>query len=497
MVRDFRIEGATLIPIEELKTVVAAYTGKPLTLPELMQAAEAVSAHYRKRGYYARVFLPEQDVTEGVITLRVVEGHLGEVKLDDTAKRADGAYVQKVATRGLERGEPYSATILERNLLIANDLPGIRTNGILSAGKGIGESDLTIRLDDAPFLAGQAGIHNFGSKSTGVWQGNASTSLNNLSGKGDQATLRAVESTHLTYGNLGYSTPLGYTGLRAGLWASYLTYKLGEQFSALEAEGNAYTIAAHVQYPFIRTAQHSLWGDVSYENRHYKDDVFGIASQRKNIHAAVASINGDFSDTDVSAINRYSVALTVGTLNLSDVTSSWAADQSGPRTNGNYAKLYADFVRDRHVVNGVVLRTAVSGQLAGKNLDSSEKFALGGPNGVRAYPVNEALGDSGALLSAELHKTIARFDVYGFIDIGMISQYNSVWTGWNSGSNAPNSYWLGGVGLGASYPLLDTYNISSMIATPIGTNKGAPETERNQDGSHRATRIWVGLTQLF
>jgi len=34
----------------------------------------------------------------------------------------------------------------------------------------------------------------------------------------------------------------------------------------------------------------------------------------------------------------------------------------------------------------------VSAQWASKNLDSSQKFGLGGPNGVRAYPSGEGYG---------------------------------------------------------------------------------------------------------
>ena len=44
---------------------------------------------------------------------------------------------------------------------------------------------------------------------------------------------------------------------------------------------------------------------------------------------------------------------------------------------------------------------SLSAQRAGKNLDSSEKFVLGGVNGVRAYPQGEASGDSGYVATVE------------------------------------------------------------------------------------------------
>jgi hemolysin activation/secretion protein len=46
---------------------------------------------------------------------------------------------------------------------------------------------------------------------------------------------------------------------------------------------------------------------------------------------------------------------------------------------------------------------------------------LGGPNAVRAYPVNEALGDQGYLLNFELRfRVYTDVDVIGFIDHGGI-----------------------------------------------------------------------------
>jgi hemolysin activation/secretion protein len=51
---------------------------------------------------------------------------------------------------------------------------------------------------------------------------------------------------------------------------------------------------------------------------------------------------------------------------------------------------------------GFTLYASFSGQRASKNLDSSEEFFLGGPNGVRAYPQGEGAGDEGWLSRLEL-----------------------------------------------------------------------------------------------
>lgn len=497
-VRGFTVKGATLLPAEELEALLADRIGTALTLGQLQAAAQEISDHYRRKGYFARAYLPQQDVTEGVIVIQVVEGRLGEVTLQDEAERADADYVRQVVTGGMRRDEPLSATRLERGLLLANDLPGIRATGVLSAGGKAGESDLALQVQDTPFVTGDFGFNNHGARATDEIQGTAGFALNNLSGRGDQAAFRALGSKNLAYAHAGYSTPIGTDGLRAGVSASYLTYELGDRFELLEAEGDAYTLGADIRYPFLRSDAWSLWGALAAAHRRYEDDILGTALHRKSINAATASLNGDFSDgLGRGGFNYYSVSLVAGDVDLSDEPSSLAADQAGPRTDGGYAKLEFLFGRDQMLADSWYARGRLSGQVAADNLDSSEKFALGGPYGVRAYPANEALGDDAALLNAELHKVLGDWDVFGFADVGVVRQYHDTWAGWNAGGGAPNEYWLAGVGAGTHYMLEKDIRITGMVAVPVGTHKGEAADGRNQDGSDQDVRLWVGLTKTF
>ena len=140
-------------------------------------------------------------------------------------------------------------------------------------------------------------------------------------------------------------------------------------------------------------------------------------------------------------------------------------------------------------------------QWANKNLYSSEKFFLGGANGVRAYPTNEAGGSLGQLLSTEWQHHFAwqqrRVTAAGFYDTGriVINKYNSF-------TNAPttNSYGLSGAGfwLGTSIP--NRYGLTTMRFTAahrLGTNDGATTTGLDQDGTRVLNRYRFSLTQTF
>jgi len=78
------------------------------------------------------------------------------------------------------------------------------------------------------------------------------------------------------------------------------------------------------------------------------------------------------------------------------------ADAATARTAGQFSKLNVDLARIQSLSEGLDLYGRISAQWASKNLDSSQKFGLGGCNGVRAYPSGEGYGDSGALAQIEL-----------------------------------------------------------------------------------------------
>jgi hemolysin activation/secretion protein len=77
--------------------------------------------------------------------------------------------------------------------------------------------------------------------------------------------------------------------------------------------------------------------------------------------------------------------------------------------------------RLQRLTNADTLSLAVSGQVANKNLDSSEKFSLGGATGVRTYPQGEADGNEGYLASVELrHNLNDALQAILFYDTGAI-----------------------------------------------------------------------------
>lgn len=515
VIQRFVIEGASLIPAEELARQLDPYRGQALSLGELQAAAQTLVGTYRERGWYARVQLPPQDATGGTLRIRVIEGRFGRLlPKGDTAGRSDRATVERMVGQRLHPGEPYSQDDLERGLLLANDLPGVRVDGVLQAGEQVGTSDLALTLQDGPLLTGQAGLNNAGSRFTGRAQASAQLALNNPSGHGDQAILSALASERLTYLGAGYSLPLGSDGWRASLAHSELRYRLGEDFAVLEARGTARTSTIGVAYPLRRSSDSSLWLGLDAAHSRYHDDILGAPLRNRRLDTLTLRLWGNARDGwGGGGASDWQVALGHSRLSLG-LPIERVLDAATVQAAGNATRLSYELRREQRLASllpGYYLRVRVVGQQASGNLESSQKMVLGGPWGVRGFSIDDGQGDSAVLAQLELHRPLSwgrtggeetgpargAFDAFVFLDGGLVRRLQDPWPGWDGVVKGRNSYGLAAAGLGLNWIGASGLSASAMLATPLGGNPGSGVAGHNQDGSRTATRLWLTVSQRF
>ena len=137
--------------------------------------------------------------------------------------------------------------------------------------------------------------------------------------------------------------------------------------------------------------------------------------------------------------------------------------------------------------------------MASKNLDSSQKFVLGGPQGVRAYPTGEASGDEGWLLNLEWRREIDRnWRVVAFLDHGEIRLHRNPWSTWNVLTpNLDNQYGLSGFGASAVWTPTTNSQISATLAQRLGNNPASDVNGNDSDGRSRSPQLWVQVSAVF
>jgi len=415
-VSSYRITGNTIFEEQALVALIAGRTGN-LSLEELRRAADEVSTYYRNHGYLLTLaYIPEQEITQGVVTIAVLEGRYDQILVDNNTRISDERLKRTLTQAICQTDDCGGALIyrqkLERGLLLLNDLPGAHGPARLSPGRTVGTSQLDVDVDADPLVEGVLQLDNLGNYYSGANRAIGTLWLNNPWGIGDQLTLQGVASEghgDVQYGMLAYGLPLGYSGLRLNATGSYLQYELGGRYEDLKVNGTVKSGDLALSYPFIRSLKGNLQGDVSYGVRRFDDDIDALNTdaERRISNRMELGLSGDLLDAAFGrrALNTFSVLYNRGELELED-SSALLIDSLTARSDGNYDKWMINFSRLQSLFGRSNVYVRLSAQGTEDNLDSYEKFALGGPYSVRAYPTGETLVDEAVLFSVEWRQQI-------------------------------------------------------------------------------------------
>ena len=510
-VNGFKVTGSVaLFPDEEFRILLKSYTDRDLTLAEIQEAAGAVTRYYREHGYFlARAYVPKQEIASGIVTIAVIEGRI-EGKSDGSGivVKGDGVRlnperIQGIAATAVHPGEPVNQDALERGLLLLNDLPGITAKSGLEQGKEPGSTKLTIEAQEGSLVSGTLSADNFGSRYTGQFRTNAGANLNDPFGWGDILSLNSTFSTNggLKYLRGDYHVPVGDDGLRLGASISGMTYQLGKELTSLNASGWAMTVEGSAAYPIVRTRAENLTVQANYDHKMLYNRAADVTTSDKRLDSVSVGLVGDAVDSIGSGgVNQAALTATYGWLGLGNWQADADNDAATARTAGRYAKLQYSLSRIQRLDDSLNLFIGGSGQFSNKNLDSSEKFQLGGASGLRSYPSGEAAGDSGHKLTAELRWTLPidpgmlpSPQLVGFYDHGWICQSHSQW----AASSQSNCYALKGAGVGLNMVQTGSFELRATYARKIGSNPGATAQGMDSDGTNTRGQYWLQFSMWF
>ena len=510
LVKAFRIEGAKSIDESEIQKVLEAWLNKNLSMAELQDAADAVSKLYADKGLFAKAFFPPQSISsDGVLLLKIIEAKFGSVKVnpDDKVVRTNHERAAAYIYAANPKGGLVNTKKIEQAVYLLEELPGVDVKTELQSGDQEGEVDLLMTLRDKPLVTGSFIASNYGNASTGKEQGLLTLNLNNFSGYGDLLSVNGLRTEGTTFGKLAWQIPLGFDGLKLGINYSTMDYSTIKTYSGYEGKSN--TQGINLSYPLLRSATTNFNTMVSFENKNYsnKSATTGITISDYSVKDFTATFSGNHYDSfGLGGVSYGSVSLTQGRWENSNSDSSTTYGLYNPK---NFSKLNFSLTRNQQIIeNQMILSVSVSGQLANKNLDSVEKFYLGGPNGVRAFPSAQGSGDEGFMLNVELQQQLQQNIVgYAFFDTGRVRQYKNSSTYSTlvqpNTTNASNQYSLSGAGVGVRMKWLDV-DLNGAIAWPIGKNPlysysstANSYVQQNNDGKSGSPYLWLQANYAF
>ena len=407
-VSHFKFTGNTNISNNQLLLLLNDYKDQSLGIKELNKMTVLITDYYRQQGFMlAQAYLPEQDITQDSLEIAIIEGYLGELKLK-TSGQLDEAFLQRMASNGLESSAAIRESNLVRNVTLINSLPGLSASSQLTPGRDVGYSDVEINVDAKPRFSGFLTANNYGNRYTGREVLGASLFLNNLAGRGDRLNLNLKTSSGAGQrsAQVGYVVPVLDSGSMLNLSTGYLDYKLGGQFSSLGAKGDSYYVSALLDQPVLRSR---LLNITSRYGVTYKDISDEVSSFNLDNHRGIGAIElglfGDWRNTGFNGFNQLGLNLKLADVNFKN-TLAKNLDSTGANTAGNFIKynLFASHLQP--ITTDFNLRLMGEYQGTSKNLDSSEKLSVGGANRWREFADIPTSADRGLIVGAEVRRAM-------------------------------------------------------------------------------------------
>jgi hemolysin activation/secretion protein len=500
VVKAFRLQGAIDRPehkvsVAEAQAILDAARGaqpaQGFSINQLQEAANKVAAYYRERGYIlAQAFVPAQQVTNGEVTVQVLEGRLADVVVEgnkgysaDTLRRPFSSLI----------GEPLDKDSIESALLTLTNYPGVTAFGVLGAGREVGTTNLTLRVQSEDRVRIESVLDNYGTEFAGEYRGQITLTLNDPLHRADRLKLTGLYArstsaghSHGAYGGLDYEIPLFSPS--DSLRFVHLTnaYNVGAQAAAVtgqDSEGDTRVDELAFRHDFARSRLGSASVGIAFNVKSATFEAPPTVVFEDKLTTARIDAQWERIDTRFRGVNRIAFSYTHGFNGLLDSLDAYDANNTAANSHvsrlgasGEFNKVNLQLQRLQRITQYTSIVLRVDGQFTTDPLVSLEQFSMGGPDSVRAYPVAELLAEKGGIASLELITGAPGFanrPAFGNTTWGQVLQF-SVFVDYASGElNAPlvtsqtGSSHLAGAGVGVQFSLPGRVFSRLDVATPL------------------------------
>ena len=375
-----------------------------VTLGQIEAVADRITQFYRERGFIlAKAYIPRQQVRDGVVTLTLLLGLLGEAQVYQNELYTD---VQLTSIFDQWRGLPVTTSVVEENLYLLNDYPGLSVTGFFQAGSQVGDSRLNLNVRNETRYEKSLRLDNHGSDQTGEYRLYGEFKVNNPLGLADQLALSALyafdpdnsEYSQLSYLSRGVSPRLGL-----GFSMSNNDFVLGpgnnEAIDKLGLSGETRQREVTASYSFRRSRTLSLYGDYRLAEIESELDLELFTSDDRlddTVRNHTLAFRFDVLNEQDQVLHQGNVGLTSGEF---DEGAEVGQDERYSILTVDYTRLsfWQPFFTDSNT--RLVYRLGM--QWTESALSSINQYSLAGASRVRGYESNQFSGDSAIFMAVD------------------------------------------------------------------------------------------------
>ncbi len=373
-------------------------------MKEMSKLTDLVTMTYQQKGYIlARAYLPEQDISDGVLTIAITEGRIGTIRIAGKTNYHDR--VVKRFFKTMEKHGVVREGDLERAVLLTNEMRDLETEVVLERGQDPGTVDVVVNTKDtskATLKALTAHVsldyNNYGSEMVSKDRFGISLDLIDHTW-GSEWSLRKVfgidpEDTELWLCNL--AVPVNHYGTKIGARYIYGDYQVGQDLAALDLDGRTTVYGVSATHPLIKKKDSELGITLGYDHiytKNYFDDSVSSIDEIDEFYG-IAYYN---SIDRFQGKNILSLGVHGGTLDSDKgyLTSRQDSASGFVRTKLSLARIQRIFEKTHLMLRG-------TGQYTDDRLLPAEMITIGGYGTVRGHTAYVFMGDYGYYGSAEL-----------------------------------------------------------------------------------------------
>jgi hemolysin activation/secretion protein len=391
LVREIQFTRSEILSAAELEAIAADFRGRQLTLADLRLLAERVNALYKAKGVVtAQAVIPPQDVSDGVVHVRLVEGRVGGVNIEGNASTRSEYIANRLRVKPAELVDLGG---LEEALVRFNRTNDVQLRAELKPGKEFGTTDLQIGVTEPPRHELRVTLDDFGSSPTGVWRTGIWYLNRSVLGFRDALSLSLTTADGQESRAYSYEFPINTWGGRLNLAHYHDQTEIRHgPLESLRITGESQAGVVSLRQPaYVSTVAqvNVLAGAKSRFSSNWIDTVFLQRTETSDRNLGAEVQVSDEKSFWLGSLTRYSGHATV------IERRSYGIDRGALRYN-------------RELGGGLSFHGNLYWQSTGeRNLPSSEQFFLGGDGSVRGYAVGTFAGDQGYVMNLELHHPLA------------------------------------------------------------------------------------------
>lgn len=431
LISGIQIVGSTVYSPDQLAVLYQDMIGHEWSLKSIYELAQRITTKYGNDGYVlTRAIVPPQQLNPhgAVVRIEIVEGYIDKVEWPPQLSRYRDFFTSYAAKITAQR--PINIRTIERYMLLAGDLPGLKfSNTLRPSGGQTGAATLVVEVIEKPVDA-NAHVDNRGTQARGPFEYYGSATANNLFKWHEAFTFSyagVVPLQELNYAAANYKQVLTSEGLAAFVDFSDAWGKPGTvQLEDLQYRTLGPYLDAGLSYPFIRTRETNLKFSGLFFASNNESDVLGAKFNDDKLRGFRGRADADFADALLGVTQIYAVVSQgIQGLGSTDNGNPLASRAAG---RVDFTKFEAFAGRVQPLFANFSAYGAIYGQYAATPLLVPEQCGFGGRFFGRAFDPSQILGNSCAEASGELRfdwpglpPQISQAELYAFTDWGHLT----------------------------------------------------------------------------